>query len=81
MASPVPSRPRALATDVTTEELQHMRSEQPRGLLYVREGAPICDTDAEIAAFWFAAAWPEPLFAKAAHKARQAGVRCAGGRR
>ena len=32
-----PPRPRLVAMDATTEELQHLLSEQPRGLLYVRD--------------------------------------------
>jgi hypothetical protein len=32
-----PPRPRVLAMDVSTEELQHMLAEQPRGLLYTRD--------------------------------------------
>ena len=36
-AQPGPSRPRVLGMDATTEELQHMLSEQPRGLLYLRD--------------------------------------------
>jgi hypothetical protein len=32
-----PQRPRVLAMDVTTEELQYLLSEQPRGLLYMRD--------------------------------------------
>jgi hypothetical protein len=36
-APPRPPRPRVLAMDATTEELQHLLSEQPRGLLYMRD--------------------------------------------
>jgi hypothetical protein len=36
-APPVPARPRVLAMDATTEELQHLLAEQPRGLLYQRD--------------------------------------------
>jgi hypothetical protein len=36
-APPEPPRPRVLAMDATTDELQHMLSEQPRGLLYTRD--------------------------------------------
>jgi Protein of unknown function (DUF3987) len=36
-APPEPPRPRVLAMDTTTEELQHLMSEQPRGLLYHRD--------------------------------------------
>jgi hypothetical protein len=36
-APPEPPRPRVLAMDATTEELQHLMSEQPRGLLYHRD--------------------------------------------
>jgi hypothetical protein len=36
-APPPSARPRALAMDATTEELQHMLSGQPRGLLYMRD--------------------------------------------
>ena len=32
-----PPRPRLVAMDATTEELQHLLAEQPRGLLYVRD--------------------------------------------
>jgi hypothetical protein len=32
-----PPRPRVLAMDATTEELQHMLAEQPRGLVYQRD--------------------------------------------
>ena len=34
---PAPPRPRTIAMDTTTEELQHLLSEQPRGLLYKRD--------------------------------------------
>jgi len=36
-ALPEPPRPRVLAMDATTEELQHLLAEQPRGLLYLRD--------------------------------------------
>lgn len=36
-APPPPARPRALVMDATIEELQYILSEQPRGLLYVRD--------------------------------------------
>jgi hypothetical protein len=36
-APAAPPRPRVLAMDATTEELQHMLSEQARGLLYTRD--------------------------------------------
>lgn len=36
-APPAPPRPRVLAMDTTTEELQHLLAEQPRGLLYMRD--------------------------------------------
>jgi hypothetical protein len=36
-APAAPPRPRVLAMDATTEELQRMLSEQPRGLLYLRD--------------------------------------------
>jgi hypothetical protein len=36
-ASPTPPRPRILAMDSTTEELQKLLAEQPRGLLYYRD--------------------------------------------
>ncbi len=35
-APPEPARPRSVAMDATTEELQHLMSRQPRGLLYLR---------------------------------------------
>jgi hypothetical protein len=34
---PEPSRPRLVAMDATTEELQHLLAHQPRGLLYTRD--------------------------------------------
>jgi hypothetical protein len=34
---PEPPRPRSLAMDATTEELQYLLAEQPRGLLYTRD--------------------------------------------
>jgi Protein of unknown function (DUF3987) len=34
---PPPARPRLLAMDTSTEELQYMLSQQPRGLLYMRD--------------------------------------------
>lgn len=36
-APPEPPRPRVVAMDATTEELQHLLAEQPRGLLYQRD--------------------------------------------
>ena len=36
-APPAPPRPRVLVMDSTTEELQHLLSEQHRGLLYMRD--------------------------------------------
>ena len=36
-APPAPARPRVVAMDVTTEELQRLFAEQPRGLLYMRD--------------------------------------------
>jgi hypothetical protein len=48
---------------------------------FSRNVAPVADTDPEIATAWFAAAWPELLFAKANRKSRQAGVRRTGGRK
>ncbi len=36
-APPEPPRPHVLAMDATTEELQHLLAEQPRGLLYMRD--------------------------------------------
>ena len=36
-APPAPRLPRLLAMDATTEELQHLLSGQPRGLLYMRD--------------------------------------------
>jgi hypothetical protein len=36
-APPAPPMPRLLAMDATTEELQHLLAEQPRGLLYMRD--------------------------------------------
>jgi hypothetical protein len=36
-APPEPPRPRLLAMDATTEELQYMMASQPRGLLYLRD--------------------------------------------
>jgi hypothetical protein len=36
-APPKPPRPRVLAMDASTEELQHLLGEQPRGLLYQRD--------------------------------------------
>jgi hypothetical protein len=36
-APPAPPMPRLMAMDATTEELQHLLAEQPRGLLYMRE--------------------------------------------
>jgi Protein of unknown function (DUF3987) len=36
-APPEPPKPRVLAMDATTEELQHLLAGQPRGLLYARD--------------------------------------------
>jgi hypothetical protein len=36
-APPEPPRPRVLAMDASTEELQHLLAEQPRGLIYQRD--------------------------------------------
>ena len=56
-----------------------------RGPVFLRthtgNTGPISDSDPAIATAWFAAAWPELPFAKADRKARQAGVRRAGGQR